>query len=457
MDHVKQYFNRIVQDAKESPLEIELLIHESENLKLSYQKRKLDKFEKSMDGVAGFRVIYQGGTGYSFTENLNFDSLKQCFQEAFSNAKVLVQHNKHSSNILPGLFHLVKAVKTFATPSLPNLFVPQEVVMREKLNIAEALESEALALDPRVTLVPYNEFNETKSVRRVLNSHGLDLSFSQNYYSGYIYALVTQSTQSKMNGESFFERDFCNINPASVAKQAVKKAIAQLGATELRTGTYPILIDRNVMPTIMSMLLSHLSAQSVIDDKSLLKNKIDHQVASVVFSLIDDPFDLRGSGVRPFDSEGFSSQKTSLIENGILKTYLTNSETARKLNLKNTGHASRLPTTKMGIGPSNFIVKAGHDTREGLLKSYPKLVLLTQINGGLHAGYKESTGDFSLPCEGFLFESGEDRGPKDQFVLSGNILQLLKNIEALGRDYNHTGNSLLAPDILVRSLSVAGA
>ncbi|MNT65164.1 peptidase PmbA [compost metagenome] len=75
----------------------------------------------------------------------------------------------------------------------------------------------------------------------------------------------------------------------------------------------------------------------------------------------------------------------------------------------------------------------------------------------MHSGFKESTGDFSLPAEGFLYENGKMVGPVDQFVVSGNIFEVLNSIEEVGSEYGKPGNSIMTPDVLVKELSFAGA
>jgi PmbA protein len=173
--------------------------------------------------------------------------------------------------------------------------------------------------------------------------------------------------------------------------------------------------------------------------------------------LIDDPMNMAGTGVRPFDAEGAYSRKTVLFENGIVKNYLTNLEYAQKMNLPHTAHAARGPSSQMSISPSNLVVGLGQKSLAELVSAKGQVVFVTHFAGSLHSGFKESTGDFSIPAEGLLYENGHCVGPVDQFVLSGNVLELLRDIEDLGNEYSKSPGSILCPDVLVKSLSVAGA
>jgi PmbA protein len=260
-----------------------------------------------------------------------------------------------------------------------------------------------------------------------------------------------------MDGEGFFVRSFKEINVEDVARKGIDKVVSRLGAQKLKTGNYAVVIDKDQFPMILTMISGYLSAKSVHEKISLLQGKKDHKVASEKFVLHDDPFELRGAAVRPFDAEGAPSQKTVLFENGVLKNYLTNLEYSQKMNLPHTSHAARGPSSSMDIAPTNLIVQKGNKSLSDLLASHKQVVHLTKFAGGLHAGFKESTGDFSMPAEGFLYENGKKVGPVDQFVMSGNVLDLLLKIEDLGNEYNKPGSSYICPDVLVSQLSVAGA
>lgn len=447
MDTIKQNFEKVVGIAKTDGARVELLIAGGENLKIGYQKQKLNSFESTQSQVAGFRVILGASQGYAYTENLSEESLLRTYREALNNAKTV---RKEGSDI-----PLVK-VKAEQTASMQDLFKPQNVNMEDKMRIAQELEQKCLSLDSRIQAVPYSAFNESMSFKRILNSEGVDQEFKQTYFSGYAYPLAKEGEASKMDGESFFVRLFDDINVEEVASSGVKKATSRLGATKLPTGNYPVVIDREQFSTILQMIYSYFSAKSVDEGKSLFKGKLGEQVASEVFQLIDDPFYATGTGIRPFDDEGAVSQKVVLLENGKLKSFLTNLEYSAKMNLPHTAHASRGPASQMGIAPTNLVVSKGAASLQELLTEFRgKVVHLTDFTGGLHAGFKESTGDFSMPAEGFLYEDGQCLGPVDQFVMSGNVLDLLKNIAALGNEYGRPGGSLVSPDILVKSLSFA--
>ncbi len=447
MDTIKNDFLQICEMAKKENVQVELMITGGESLKLGYQKRKLEKFEASQNQMAGFRVVDEMTQGYAYTENLSLDSLKLTFQEALKNAKTLKNENN-------------KYKIKFATPEkiqeLTFLNSAQEVSMQEKLKAAEILESAALDVDPKIKSTPYCGLIESKGFKRILNSEGLDVSYQSNSFSGYTYSLAKDGAFTKTNRSSRFVRNFKELDPKAIAEKSAKAAMKALPSKKMKTGNYAALIDREEMSSFLAMLAPHLTAKKVLEGKSLLKGKLGQKLASPLFHLLDDPLNEFGTSTRPFDSEGSPSRKTFLFESGQLMTYLTDIESAEKLGIKNTANATRSPSTSLDVEPSNLVLKLGQTAFDQMIKEHTKVVHITHITGGLHAGYKESTGDFSLPAEGFMYENGKLLGPVDQFVMSGNIFQLLQDIEAIGNEYDADGSSYLSPDVLVKSLSFAG-
>jgi PmbA protein len=447
MDAIKENFLKIQEQAAQDKVFVELLVTGSEDLSFSFSKKKMDKFNSSQNQTAGFRVVLGSAQGYAWTENFSRESFLRTYREALQNARVLPQSGKD----LPTL------TRDEATENMSDMYAPEEIAVEDKIAKALELEATALDFDPRISSVPYNGFAETKRWRRILNSAGLDKEFKQSYYSGYVYPLAKQGETSKIEGKSFVARKFADTNAAAVAREASEKVLSHLGAQKLVTGKYPVVMDREVARDLIGMLGGYFSAKNIFEKKSLLQGKLGQRMASSRINLLDDPLDKRVLGARPFDAEGSASRPTVLIEKGVIKNFLTNLEYADKMNLPPTASASRGPTSDMDIAASNLILSKGESSLPDLLKRHAKTIHLTSITGGLHSGFKYSTGDFSLPGEAFLYENGTCVGPVDQFVFSGNIFEMLRDVEDLGREYCDFSGSTLVPDLLIKELSFAGA
>lgn len=446
MDQIKDSFLKISKLAKDKNAQVELLYSESETLKLGYKQKKLDKFESIQSQIAGLRVLVGPSQGYAYTENLSEASLLNAFNEAFNNA----QANAQSADGNKAL-SLVK-------PQALNITEPKfmTVPIDEKKKVAAELESQCLAQE-KIQSVPWAGFSESQGAVRVLNSEGVDCSYKYQDYSAYAYPLAKDGESQKMAGEAVTTRNFNEIKVSEITSTAVKKAKEKLNPQTLKTGNYTTVVSSDEFVTMINMFESYFSAKQVFEGKSLLKGKIGEKIASPLFTLVDNPLDENLPGYRPFDSEGAPSQKTTLIENGEFKTFITNLEYADKMNLPHTAHAARSPAGTMGIGCTNLLVPAGKESLDALIAKNKTTVVITEFTGGLHAGYNSTTGEFSMPAEGLLYEDGKLVGAIDQFVVSGNILETLKKIVGLSNQLNNGASGRLCPDVLIESLSFAGA
>lgn len=446
MDYIKDHFSKIVKLAEDKKAQVELLFSESEKLNLGYKQKKLDKFESIQSQIAGLRVVVGSSQGYAYTENLSEASLLNTFNEAYNNAKA----NAQTADQTNKLINLVK-------PQVIKITEPDfiEISIAEKKSVAEKLESNCLGQD-KIQSVPWAGFSENQGAIRVLNSNGVDCKYKYQFYSAYTYPLAKDGESSKMGGDSMVARDFKGIKVDEITTEAVKRAKEKLNAKTLKTGNYATVITADEFVTMINMFENYFSAKQVFEGKSLLKGRVGEKIASSLFTLIDNPLEETLPGYRPFDSEGATSQKTTLIDQGELKTFITNLEYSEKMNLPHTAHAARSPAGTMSIGCSNLVVPKGTESLEQLIAKNKTTVVITEFTGGLHAGYNETTGEFSMPAEGLLYEDGKLVGPVDQFVVSGNILESLKKITALSNKLNNGSSGRSCPDVLISSLSFAG-
>lgn len=443
-------FSAVEAAARRDGVEVEMLVERSESFSTSFQKGKPEKFDSSASQCAGLRVIRDGYEGYAYSENLTEPALLDAYREALKNAEFVSQGADPSKRV--AMFSSTVAVpenESLRNESLGHIEVP------EKLERARTLEEAALAVDPRVASVPYNGYSESESELQILNSRGVRRRQRKTAVSGHSYCLAKSGEEGRMAGESFFTRRSELFDPKIVARTAAEKAVRKLGAVPPETGMYPVVIDARVASSFLGLMLDSFSAKSVEEKTSLFGDKMGQPIASAVVTFVDDPFLADGPAARAFDSEGAACQVTPLISNGRLTNFLTNSVLAKRLGLPHTASAARSARSQLDVSISNLVVAPGTDSLEQLLARYPRVIYITDFTG-YHAGYQDGSGDFSLQSEGELWEDGKFVKSLCNFVTSGNILQVLRDIEAVSSRRLHPTSSVIAPDLLVPSLSIAG-
>jgi PmbA protein len=448
-DQLKDIFSDLSARAKKDGADIELSIGKGESFAASYQMRKLKKYSADQSQAAVIRVLYGKGTGLSTTENLSPEAMKEAYSDAFRSAQDL---NKTAApdKLEPALFEPKKI------PDVSGIYHSDysEVSTAQKLMWAENLEKLALEKDKRITNVPYSQFSHTSGERFLFNSKGLIASSKSSSLTAYTYALAKAAEDSKMGGWGEFHRNPAKFNDESIVKEAVNRTVAQLGATQPKTGKWNVIFANEVAAQFVGLITDHFSAKAMDEGTSLLKGKKGQQIFSKMLTWTDDPFVSDLSGARSFDAEGAPSQKTSLVKEGRIENYLTNSYYARKMNLPHTANASR-GSGELEVSPSNIIVSKGSRSFEDLLKLSNDVIVITDVEA-IHSGYKESTGDFSLPASGFLYRHGERQNALHQFVVSGNLIELLNRVTELSDRWNEGGDSTLSPDLFIPDVSLAG-
>jgi PmbA protein len=185
---------------------------------------------------------------------------------------------------------------------------------------------------------------------------------------------------------------------------------------------------------------------------SFLAGKLGERVAGENVTVIDDGTLRGGFGTSPFDSEGVPTRRTVVIENGVLKSYLLNTYTARKLSLQTTGNAARGLAGNPGIGVGNFFLQPGSKKPQDIVSGIREGLYVTEFLG---FGVNLVTGDFSRGASGLWISNGELGYPVEEITVAGNLKDMLSNISEIGADLEFRG-SVAAPTLRLEGLTVAG-
>ena len=238
---------------------------------------------------------------------------------------------------------------------------------------------------------------------------------------------------------------------AAIGTEAGVRAAARLGARKIASTTAPVIFENRLAASLLSPLIGAISGPSIARGTSFLKDKLGQPVFAKGVQVTDDPHRLRGLGSSPFDDEGVQNGAVSLIDDGVLTSWLLNSSSARQLGLKTTGHASRGLAGPPGVGPSNLTLQPGARSRAELMADARSGLVITSMFGPSLNG---NTGDWSVGCSGFWFEDGEMAYPVSEITVAGNLIDIYARLVP-GSDLEIRGSSN-APSILVDALAVAG-
>jgi PmbA protein len=220
----------------------------------------------------------------------------------------------------------------------------------------------------------------------------------------------------------------------------------------------PIVFAPEVARSLIGSLFEAASGDSIWRHASFLAGKLGETIAAHPLTLIDDnamllPTGVGGFGTSPFDGEGLPSRRTVVVENGVLRNYLLNTYTARKLGMKSTHNASRGLAGTPGIGCGNLYLEPGTLTPEEIIGDIPAGLYVTSLMG---FGTNIVTGDYSRGATGLWIENGVLTHAVEEITIAGNLGEMLRNVTAIGNDLKFRG-AVASPTLRIDGMTIAGA
>ncbi len=411
--------------------------------------RQVNSFTSSENGGLCLRVLRDGKMGYASTELLCEEEMAGLVDRALGNAAAVEKLDT------VGIFGGSRCYEEYRLGKFEPMGAGE--LRAFALKAAEAIyEKDGRVTDGTMTQTGSSAFNI-----RIVNSHGLDLCCSTGVN------LVVGEAVVDVDGEKESDFSFKRLEKqnadsviAELVKDATEGALSKIGASLVPSGKYNIVLDGKQMRSFLSVFSSAFSAKAVLDGMSPLKDKVGQKIAADIITVTDDP-QREGSTVgTTFDAEGVATHRKSVVEAGVLKTYLHNRETALAMGTETTANASKGSyAAPIGIRPYSFCIEAGADSFDELLLKAKDGIYITELKG-LHAGANPVTGDFSLESAGFMIRDGKLCEAVKSFTVAGNFFELLKNITAVSDKVDcgvQTGFTAFgSPALLIPDMSVAG-
>jgi PmbA protein len=449
LDQLNLNFNQIVSTQKSSA-PIELRVEEIETFRVAHQKAKLDTYSFSKSHRASIRSVVNGHEGMASTENLSLESLRDTLKKALLNAEIFAEANPPEADFDLPEHNDFTQHRWYPSSKL------HEVSPTEKLEISRSLDAAVWQTDPRVKAASYSGYSESLTRKYLLNNRGLRLESDLGRCHLASYVLVEEDGQSKMAyGDPQVSYDPRRLQPETLAQESASRSLRQLGSKTLQTGRYTCVFSPEAVRSFFDPFGSKfLSAKSIFEESSPFATKLNMRVGSELLSLDNDPHLTDSPYSRNFDDEGSPTFRSTLIENGVFVRPLSNLRWAAKLKIENSASAVATDNGDLGIDFSNLVIRAGTQSPQELLASENQILFIDDLEA--YHGYNSTTGSFSCPARGFWFEGGERLHPVDDFLISGDIFEIMRKIIAIGNDLNVGNNPICVPSLLVADVSVAG-
>lgn len=423
----------------------EVFLKSATNLSIEAKHQAIETLEKSTTSGYCLRVIRDGRLGFSYaTEPAAWQRV----------VELAVEASRHAE---PDDYNGLASTSGYADVAVYDdaiAMLPETDAIRAALMIEKAARDR----DPRITKIRKAASSFTTTETRILSSLGIDVAYRATACSAQIMAVAEQQSESQMGWDYQGSRFLRDIDFVAVGRKAADRALSLLGAEKIASLKGSIVLEHSVAAEFLGILSSALLSESVQKKKSMFAGRLGQQVIAERLRIVDSGLIPGRLGSRPFDDEGVAMAEKTLIDHGTLKRFLYNTYTARKDGVVSTGNAVRGGFKGMpSVGPSNLFLDAVSDAdrekADSLMGHIDKGMVVNETMG-MHTANPIS-GEFSVGVSGLWVEGGKVVRPAKEAVISGNILDLFKNVALVGDDLIFYGN-IGAPSLLIEGIDISG-
>ncbi|MBQ2637025.1 MAG: TldD/PmbA family protein [Methanobrevibacter sp.] len=422
MEEYTDLFEKVISKTIPQVDYIDIRVGKGENTSILMKDGNVDEINTGMSLGARIRVLNNGAWGFAYTTDLS--KINEVTETAIK-----------FSNSLKGDVTLSESdiIKDKIAVDVKIPF--KDVSIEEKKDIMKDANDAATIDKVNSTTASYvdSEVDEL-----FMNSEGSQIEVKTSRVRMALNASATdgeiiQFGHGSLGGVKGFEL-IKNADIEEFGRNIGQKAVRLLDAKPAPSGQFPVIADPELTGVLIHEALGHaVEGDLILQNDSILKDKIGTQIASDIVNIFDDASLKEGFGYYPYDVEGVKTKPNQLVKDGKLISLLNSRETASKLNMKSSGNARSIIADQPIVRMSNTFLQPGENTFEELLEDIDNGIYLKGSRGGQ---VDTGKGIFQFnAAEGYIIENGEITTPVRDVSLSGNILETLKNIDAIGNDF----------------------
>ncbi len=428
----------ILAQAEKVAEEAEVFAVTSEETQVQFESNRLKHLQTRQQASVALRIVRNGKIGYAISTELD-----DC-------------HDLVNNAVETAPFGMLAKFQLPAPSSYPPVEVfdaeVESVATEKMIKLGQELVDAVTDHTPGIIC----EAGVSKGVVsvRIINSRGGQAQYQKSFFSLDIEGNLTKGTDMLFVGEVE-----TSCHPIATSRPVAEVVLQQLELAKNRASVpskpLPVIFTPDGVASALIMpLMAAFNGKTVLEGASPVGNKLGQPVFDPKFWLDDDPTIAYRPSSRPCDDEGTPSQRTPLIEGGMVANFLYDLQTAALAQVKSTGNGSRSHRGLPSPAPSAFIIAPGKATFNEMIQDIREGIVIEQLMGAEQGNILG--GDFSgNVLLGYKVENGKIAGRVKDTMVSGNVYQLLKEIVALGREPKWVGGFLQTPHIYCPRLSVA--
>ena len=447
MDNLFASAERALKFAASKVYQAEIFAQKIISQSLLFAKNAIKTVSNIEDNGIAVRVYDNAGRyGFSYTSSLNeMDEIERTVNAAVSSMRLGSPDPEFES--LPEPKPLPN-VQELYDHYIANSSAEEVIDLGQQIIDAGLCNSSSVVLDGTVSM--------TREQRVLMNSLGSE--FSSDSTIGMLSASAIAKNQEgdvATNSDLSSSRQLKNLRPQWLGETVAKRACDMLGGKKVETMSVPVILFQNaIYPLFFSIIGVAANADAVQQKRTYLVDKKGKTIASEHLTVIDDGLVAAGFRSLPFDGEGSPKTRQTIIEKGVLRTYLYDTYTAKKDSTKSTGNSMRLGYNTLPlISCNNLRITPGTRTLDTLISETKKGIFII----ALHDSPDPVSGRLSgLLSEAFLIEAGEIKYPIKNAMIGIHVFDLLEGITDISSDCREEAGVLI-PSIKVENARIAGA
>ena len=422
MEEHTELFEKVIKNTLPKVDYIDIRAGSGDNTSILMKDGNVQEINTGKSLGIRIRVLNNGAWGFAYTTDIS--KIDEITQTAIK-----------LSNSLKGDVELSESEIINDKTSVDVRIPFDDVSIEEKKEIMKEANDSASIDKVSSTTVSYadSQVNEL-----FLNSDGSNIQVKTSRVRMALNAAATdgeiiQFGHGSLGGVKGFEV-ISDTDIEEFGRKIGEKAVRLLDAKPAPSGKFPVIADPELTGVLIHEALGHaVEGDLILQNDSILKDKLGTKIASDIVNIFDDASLEDGFGYYPYDVEGIKTKPNQLVKDGTLISLLNSRETASKLDMKSSGNARSVIADKPIVRMSNTYLQPGDMTFEELIEDIPDGIYLKGSRGGQ---VDTGKGIFQFnAAEGFKIENGELTTPLRDVSLSGNILETLKNVDAIGNDF----------------------
>jgi len=397
----------------------------------------------------GIRVVTEQRVGYCYTVDLDERMLDTALAEARDNATV---GTPDAGNVLAEPVASPPMDETQLYDAAIEDTTPQE-------KVAAAIDLERAARDGvEIRGTDSATYGDGVRTAAIVSSTGVRATYRRSDAYVMVEALAGRNGSTTSAYGLSMGRSLAGVDIAAAAEEAKLRATRLLGGRTPSSARLPIVFDPFVTASFLGVVAGGLTADAVQRGRSLFAGRVGERLAPEFVELVDDGRHPTGPASAPWDGEGTPTQRTVLLDGGVLQGFLYDVPTATRDRTASTGNASRGSyASPPALSPTNFYLAPGQTSPDDLIAGLDTAFYCQQVMG-LHSGANPISGDFSVGAVGVMIRSGQFAEPVREATIAGTIPQMLERIAAVGDDLRFLpfGGAMGGVTLVIDGMTLAG-